>query len=382
MASVLILDGHTIQSIPVFLSLKRLGVDIISVCTEKSYGYYSLLPKQKLLVEEYTLDLISDLAGSENVLAILPLFNDGVNFLNNHRDKLCDFKILLPSDYCLSIALDKIKAAHFLEEYQLPQPRFWNTCSAHLNFDEISDTLPVVIKPANSSGANGLKIFHDKEQLYKFLNPKDLGFQEDPELIQEYIDGNHSYYTVMLYRYKNGDFSPIVACKVKRFFPVSGGSSCLCEVDEVPEVCDISTDLLAKLDWVGFANLDIIRRNTDKSLAILDINPRIPGSIKICFKAGINFVDIIMSDALKKERPAFRNVKKTTMRYYGLDFIWLFHERSGLKGFFDWVLSGGWFCPQDFFIADPLPFFGGTYSRIKKLLNPKFRSSKGLNRVR
>ena len=69
--------------------------------------------------------------------------------------------------------------------------------------------------------------------------------------------------------------------------------------------------LLQEIGWRGYADIDLIEDTRDGKAKIMEINPRITGSVKICFEAGVNFSQLIVDDSLGKEvKPQFEVAHK------------------------------------------------------------------------
>ena len=62
----------------------------------------------------------------------------------------------------------------------------------------------------------------------------------------------------MLYRDKSGGCHEAVIIRIMRYFPLKGGTSCYCETIQNETLVCICKDILDALDWVGFADFDIM----------------------------------------------------------------------------------------------------------------------------
>jgi len=104
----------------------------------------------------------------------------------------------------------------------------------------------------------------------------------------------------------------------------------------------------------------------------MEINPRITGSVKICFEAGINFAQMIVDDFLGKTvKPQFE-VKHTYLRYMHTDVLWFLKSKNRFN------CNPSWFSfknttDQIFSWADLWVFFAFTLQGVTKLLKDKKR---------
>ena len=72
-----------------------------------------------------------------------------------------------------------------------------------------------------------------------------------------------------------------------REYPPSGGPSCLAESFLDPELRDVGLRLLDALDWRGVAMVEF-KQDADGSYRLMEINPRLWGSLPLAVAAGVN----------------------------------------------------------------------------------------------
>ncbi len=122
--------------------------------------------------------------------------------------------------------------------------------------------------------------------------PDDLAaVRDDPglaggALLQEYIEG-HGEAVFLLSAGER--VHAVFAHRRLREKPPAGGVSVLREsIEPDPELLDGSRRLLASLDWQGVAMVEF-RRGTDGRAALMEINPRLWGSLQLAGDAGLDF---------------------------------------------------------------------------------------------
>lgn len=159
---------------------------------------------------------------------------------------------------------------------------------------------PFVIKPAAGRGGEGLAIVaQDKNQ----IKNDDLKFKKNwaelkcqlknyvvpkTTLIMEYLGGDE--YSVDTLS-GNGKFLYGV---VRKRYSSTGGLALEAEVVYEPEVLELAKRIV-EFFGLSYINNVQFRRNTDGVLKVLEVNPRIPGSISLSVEAGADFV----SDAVR-----------------------------------------------------------------------------------
>jgi predicted ATP-grasp superfamily ATP-dependent carboligase len=142
----------------------------------------------------------------------------------------------------------------------------------------------------------------------------------------------------------------------------------------------ICKDVLDKLNWEGFADFDVLETKTG-DYKVIEINPRIPASVRASAISGVNFGEIIVCDLMCNSRPKYMYQTGKSLRYIGLDIAWFlassnrFSSQPSWFRFFDknvYCQEGGF---SDF-IAMMYSFFSG----VKKMLSPSFmRAKKKMN---
>ena len=112
-------------------------------------------------------------------------------------------------------------------------------------------------------------------------------------------------------------------------------------------------------------------------MKIIEINPRIPASIKAAEISGINYPQIILSDMMGQELPDFRFVSGMILRFFALDMMWFIFSKDRFSSKPSWFdFWNGKLYYQDGSFSDPLPMLSGILAGLTKYLNPEFRKSK------
>ena len=127
----------------------------------------------------------------------------------------------------------------------------------------------------------------------------------------------------MLYRDKSGNFLGHTIMKIVRMYPVAAGSSSCCITVENDALLKICKDCLDKLGWVGMADFDVLQRLDSGEYKIIEINPRVPASLRAAAISGVNFPEIIVNDTMGLDIPTYAYTPGKTLRYMGIDIMWL-----------------------------------------------------------
>jgi len=153
------------------------------------------------------------------------------------------------------------------------------------NYSSYKDAqVPFVVKPVNKSSAKGVFYFKTNESKNDFSiqNPENV-------IIQEYIHGFGCGYSVFV---KNGRIEVGYGHKRLAEFPVSGGSSVYRTTFYDPRMKLIAEKIFQEVAWSGFAMIEF-KYTSDNRLVLIEVNPRIWGSVNQGLQCGINFFEPI-----------------------------------------------------------------------------------------
>jgi predicted ATP-grasp superfamily ATP-dependent carboligase len=269
---------------------------------------------------------------------------------------------------------DKSRLVEVARELAIPCPETYI-------INELSDLkviarkaeFPLVIKVRNSSGSQGVEYASSPEELkpkFSQVIKKHGLTQPDYPIIQEYIKGE-GYGVSMLFN--NGD--PRATCTHRRLreYPVTGGPSTLRESINHPAMEKIARDLLGHYQWHGLAMVEFKLRDSDKKPVLIEVNPRMWGSINLSILAGVDFPYLLYTMAMEGDvKPVFSHATGIFSRNSLSDIVatgsYLFHT-AGIKNFGAAPLYP---LNDDIISADdPLPFFRFLKTGFGFMLNRK-----------
>ncbi len=171
--------------------------------------------------------------------------------------------------------------------YLIPKTRFVPEAA---DIYEVSEglTYPVVIKPRQSSGSRGIAYVREKSS-FRDAYLKVHRSYPDP-LVQEYIppmEGGGCGVGALF----NMDGEPRAAFAYRRLrqYPVSGGPSTLRESIDGAEIKELAVSLLKDLGWRGPAMVEFRIDPRDSKPRLLEINPRLWGSLNLAVESGVDF---------------------------------------------------------------------------------------------
>lgn len=370
---VLLIEGNARQILPMAKALKKLGVHVTTYNSSRfDFGYTSRYPDRKILAytnkedEEGTLKSLVYELEKEMYDLIIPMNDDIAILLSKHKLTIEKYTSVAVNDWRIfKIASDKLETMRVCMENDIPCPNTALSYEEYLS-NQNSFQFPVVVKPRTGCGAVGFHIANDEKDLKKYYGLAEKKYGKC--LIQEYIPQTDFQYKAELYIDKAGELkSAIVFAKV-RWYPVEGGSSTLNQTVDRPDIIKSCRKLLQVIGWRGYADIDLIQDPRDNTAKIIEINPRITGSVKICFKSGVNFAQQIIEDMNGKPvTPMLEYKKNVYLRYFQKDILWLLKSPDRFRSRPNWF-NFSKNTDQIFDLMDPIPFIISSLNAIPKLL--------------
>lgn len=334
-----------------------------------------------IYLDTITLQEIEELIRVECISVIIPTEDEYAEWLSKnkyyieHNTKaLC----AVADNPIFKQVINKSSLLSLCQQFGIPHPK---TISIDIkNIDEISRSIeyPALIKPDRSNGSRGINIVNSQAE----FKEKAIGIIEQygASSIQEFINNPNHYYNAMLYRYEDATYNTSVVTKITRFYPIKGGSSSFCTSVENQKIIDICKRLLDKLNWVGFADFDILEKDNG-DYRIIEINPRVPASLHAALVSGINFGEVIVSDLTGKPRPNQKYIPGAQLRFLGLDIAWFISSPERFRIRPSWFkFFGKRLYYQEGGLQDWKAMAYSIWSGVRKQLSPSFRKSKsGMN---
>jgi len=283
---------------------------------------------------ENHLDQIIRIVREKKIDLLFPLSTQDQEFYAMHR-QILNVPVITSALQSLKIANDKLALLEYLiqngaDEYvsrfeKVSDPSILDSLAKKMNYPDKK----VVFKLNRGTGAEGLKILDpdisgiirlmDRENrnvtLEEFLTwTKDISNWPDSHLV-EYLPGDEYSVDVLS---KNGK---LLVCVIrKRLDSIYGLSKEAIVVDE-GDLYDAAQQIVSVLGLSYISNLQFRRDELGKP-KVMEINPRIPGTIGLTVESGINLpflaVKMALNEALKIPDPT---IGKKILRIWGGIYI-------------------------------------------------------------
>lgn len=258
-------------------------------------------------------DRLLDTAVKEGAAVVQSIVTRELDVLAGVKGKFEEkgIRLCCPDRRAISIANDKGQLYDHMKENGLVTPDY---VKVH-DIDEFTRACkdlgypdrPICFKPTKGNGSRGFRIidegvdsfdllFNEKpnslyismDQIQSILSSRD----EMPELlVMEYMPGEEYSVDTLA---DNG--STIVAIPRKRL-KMSGGISVDCVVENNEQIIDYCRQINRALNLDGNIGIQV-RADSDGVYKILEINPRLQGSVVACQAAGVNLPYLAIKKAL------------------------------------------------------------------------------------
>ena len=373
---VLIIDGGARQCLPLIKEFHRIGCVVTAMCGSKlDVGYHYRYTDRRVLAE---FDYHNEEASYQSVLKeistgkynlVVPMVDFFATILSKHKKELSQYAIIYVNDWEVYVkAIDKLQTMSICMENGIPCPKTALVTSVD-DFDDTGWEYPLVIKPRTSFGAKGFNVANNNEELVEHFKLTESKF--GPSLIQEYIPQDDKQYQVELVMDDRGECKAFVLMDKVRWYPLTGGSSTMNVTIHDETIKSSCVKLMKCLGWKGYASLDVIMDPRDEVAKIMEINPRMNGTAKICFVAGVNLCQLILQDAFGLEVTDQTDYKDDIrLRYFHMDLLWFLKSKERFR------VEPSWFSIKNtvdeiFEWCDPRPAFFYTLTSFSKLLHDK-----------
>ena len=362
--------------LPLAKSMNKLGVEVTTYNGSKlDPGYASKYPHRKLLAffdarqPDRSFDALKAELERFHYDMVLPLNDDIAIQLSKHKKDLLQYTTPIVEDWeRFQFACDKLKTMRVCMENGIPCPKTFVSLDDFLG-NESTVNYPLVVKPRTGQAAVGFHTSETKEDVVEYYSKAEQKY--GLMLIQEYIPQTDLQYKCEMYVDREGTLKASCVFAKNRWYPLEGGSSTLNTTVNRPDIEQTCKILLEQIGWRGYADIDLIQDPRDGIAKVMEINPRITGSVKICYAAGVNFSKLILQD-FKGEpvEEAFNTNYGVQLRYMHTDILWFLKSNDRFRCKPSWFSSKN--CVHQIFSWDDMwPTVTYTLQGFEKLIKDK-----------
>ena len=233
-----------------------------------AYTYKNLIKGLPFVGEDGFLDALNEVIKKHNIDCVYPAHDSASVFLSRHADEI-GAQVIIADKTTTDICHSKGKTyKQFSGESFIPEV---------FSSNEVS-RFPVFVKPDIGQGSNGAKLINSMEELdYVSARCENL-------LICEYLSGDE--FTVDCFTDKDGRLRVALPRTRERTRNGISVRSTLLDKDE--RITKIAEIINSRLSFKG-AWFFQLKKNAQGEYKLLEISPRIPGTMGLTRNLGINF---------------------------------------------------------------------------------------------
>ena len=366
---VLVLDGSGKQPHAMIKGLKEIGCHVTVLCSSKrNTCYVSKYPDKKLLVDgikpqskKYIPYLLKQ-AKSGNYDMFMPIGEMSTDTITQYEAEFTKYVKLAcaPRDTYIK-AFNKQITFDTAMKSGIPCP--YTRHSSQDIEDFLSNAkFPIIIKPRQGLGSIGFHKFETEAEFRSYL--ADPEFNVDEYVVQEFVNFEKRI-GANIFVDQKGNICSSYAVEVYRWFPIDAGAGVLIKTVDAHEVLDYAGKLLKALGWKGFANVGFMIDKETGAPRLLEINGRIPASIKMAYMCGFNISRQMIEMVSDEEVIRYNENSNFEMyvRHFDTDIAWFIKSSNRFKSKPSWF---SWKNTKEvlFDIRDPRPFFTHLFQQI------------------
>lgn len=374
--SVLVI-GSGKQSQAMIRGLKELGCRVTVTCgSTRAISYVSNQPDKRIITHFASHDAraaqeLLDLVKGKEYDAIMPIGEMVTDFVTQHEEELKPYVKLAcaPREVYIK-AFNKQITFETAMDNGIPCPY---TRHSKQDIQEYLDTchFPIIIKPRQGLGSIGFHKFEKKEDFWPYMKEKAL--DPDDYVVQEFVEFD-KHVGCLFFMDKEGRVCTSYAVDVLRRFPIDAGSAVLLQTIDAKEVIPYAGKLLQKLGWMGFADVAFMIDKNTGTPKLMEINGRIPQSVKMGFMCGFNISKQMLELAFDEDVTQYPENDKfgLYLRHFDTDLAWFLKSPDRFRAKPSWF---SWKNTQEVLYSrdDKRPFFtnllnqiGSTRTKMKK----------------
>lgn len=262
------------------------------------------------------------------------------------------------------------------EEYGILNPKTYYY-EDYENINKLSKNLhyPVVIKQRISTRSKGvLYAYNEKDfkKRYIGLITNNMNILEYP-IIQNYIQGE-AYGVSLLYNH--GEKIANFVHKRLREYPITGGPSTYRISVKNKKIENISQYMLDEINWHGFAMFEYKINQKNNTPYLLEVNPRLVGSLNQAISSGVDFPWLIHKIALGEYiEPIHKYRLGVKTKNYFPDIVSIIQTVNKTGKISDFNILDVRIKDDVLSLTDPMPLLRFIYLGFRDLLNTRTYNS-------
>jgi predicted ATP-grasp superfamily ATP-dependent carboligase len=382
--AVLVTSANSLKALT---SIRSLGKQDLSVVSADQYNFaFSSYSKYSKIYYQYEspekspdgfLNSLDSIVRKENIDVIIPTHSEDTYVMAKYKSQIEKISYLPLHDYSIiNNVNDKGYLMEKAEEIGIRVPKtFYPQDFAELENIAAHVGYPAVIKLRNTSSSIGLSYVYSEKELIDTYESTVLKFALKPDeypLVQEYIVGG-GYGVSLLFNH--GEVRAKFTHQRIREYPISGGPSTYRVSISHPKMEEIAIQLMEHFNWHGLAMVEFKLDEKTGEPVLIEINPRMWGSINQAVQSGVDFPYLLYKMAVEGDVKPVMNYKlgvKTRNIFTDTFALWKMSRKTGNVGLLKGIVD---FSVKDDIIdfKDPLPTISFLKRGFDELLNSRYQ---------
>lgn len=289
---------------------------------------------------------------------LLPVTEPTVELVLDHRERLEQHTAVpFPPAETFRVGQDKRLTVEAARDIGIPHPKTLFSGETTVDAVDREFEYPVVVKPVRGAGRIGTTVcdsFADLERV-----TRETLDAHGPVLFQEFVPLKDERGVYTLYDSSSTPVGRTVQRRL-RSHPPEGGASTYRETVADPELVDLADKLLGALDWQGLAMVEFRIDARTGEPKLMEINPRLWGSLALSRYAGVNFPYLLYQLATgASPDPILDYDVGVRSRYFFTDVLQALERTNRIEALGDVCRPFFSPCRHDLLsIRDPLPVLG------------------------
>jgi predicted ATP-grasp superfamily ATP-dependent carboligase len=205
--------------------------------------------------------------------------------------------------------MDKVTTLRIANKIGIPLPK--TSFARNADEIEIPAEFPLIVKPSRGSGSRGMSVVGNVEELKRAV--AEISKRGLVAIIQEKIPVEGAGYGVsVLFNFESKPRAVFVHKRLREY-PVKGGPSTLRISVKYPELAETGVSLMKEIGWIGAGMVEFKIDPRDGVPKLMEINPRLWGSLQLSISSGIDFPELLVKMALDGDIPEIPDYKEGIM---------------------------------------------------------------------
>ncbi len=303
------------------------------------------------LVNHNKLESLIALTKLYDNLVFIPLEEEWIEIVLDNFEKLNkNLKFYLPDKKSFHMSRNKVMLSNWCENNSISSPK------KIIKFEKNEQ---VVLKPAIGSGSRGVIMTNSSKIDFTNINFNKF-------LVQEKIPNSNKVLGGFYYA-KNGKVISFYSHERIRTYPKKGGVTLYSISSYNKKILNEGRNIIKKLNWNGFIMIEFILDVRDNKLKLIEINPRLWGSILLSEFSGNHMLYNYVQSCLSLETIEDKFLEKKIRWLFPFEYL---HLVSNPINPINFIVSDKDTCYVNYTYSD---FFSNIFLKIIQIKNFLFK---------